>query len=144
VKPSKIFLTHAHPDHAWGLDLLVNEFQCPTWIDAQEPRPGGTRDFQFVKDGETIALGELNVQVLATPGHTPGGVSYRINQTILSGDTIFAGSMGRANSSWQDLYRSITQTLFSFSDDTALHPGHGPATTIGEEKRHNPFFCGKS
>ena len=45
---------------------------------------------------------------------------------------------------WQDLYRSITQTLFSFSDDTALHPGHGPATTIGEEKQHNPFFCGKS
>ena len=143
VKPSKIFLTHAHPDHAWGLDLLVKEFQCPTWIDSQEPRPDGTDDFQFVKDGETIALGKLNVQAMATPGHTPGGVSYQINQTILSGDTIFAGSMGRANSSWPDLYRSITQTLFSFSDDTALHPGHGPATTVGQEKRHNPFFCGK-
>ena len=143
VKPSKIFLTHAHPDHAWGLDLLVKEFQCPTWIDAQEPRPTGTDDFNFVKDGETIALGELKVQVIATPGHTAGGVSYKINQTILSGDTLFAGSMGRANSSWQDLYRSITQTLFSFSDDTALHPGHGPATTVGEEKQHNPFFCGK-
>lgn len=144
VKPSKILLTHAHPDHAWGLDLLVNEFQCPTWIDAQEPRPGGTDDFQFVEDGETIALGELKVQVIATPGHTAGGVSYKVNKTILSGDTIFAGSMGRANSSWQDLYRSITETLFSFSDDTALHPGHGPATTVGEEKRHNPFFCGQS
>ncbi len=144
VKPSKIFLTHAHPDHAWGLDLLVKEFQCPTWIDAQEPKPGGTDDFQFVKDGETIALGQLTVQAIATPGHTPGGVSYKINKTVLSGDTIFAGSMGRANSSWPDLYRSITQTLFSFPDDTALHPGHGPATTVGEEKRHNPFFCGKS
>ena len=143
VKPSKIFLTHAHPDHAWGLDLLVKEFKCSTWIDAREPRPEGTDDFQFVKGGETIALGELNVQAIATPGHTPGGVSYQINKTILSGDTIFAGSMGRANSSWQDLYRSITQTLFCFSDDTALHPGHGPATTVGEEKRYNPFFCGK-
>jgi len=143
VRPSKIFLTHAHPDHAWGLDLLVKEFKCSTWIDAREPRPEGTDDFQFVKGGETIALGELNVQAIATPGHTPGGVSYQINKTILSGDTIFAGSMGRANSSWQDLYRSITQTLFCFSDDTALHPGHGPATTIGEEKRYNPFFCGK-
>ena len=144
VKPSKIFLTHAHPDHAWGLDLLVKEFQCPTWIDAQEPRPEGTDDFQFVRDGETIALGGLNVQVIATPGHTPGGVSYKINKTILSGDTIFAGSMGRANSSWPDLYRSITKSLLSFPDDTALHPGHGPATTVGQEKRHNPFFCGKS
>jgi len=143
VKPSKIFLTHAHPDHAWGLDLLVKEFQCPTWIDAQEPRPAGTDDFQYVTDGETIALGSLNVQVIATPGHTPGGVSYKVNNTILSGDTLFAGSMGRANSSWPDLYRSITQTLFSFPDDTVLHPGHGPATTVGEEKQHNPFFCGK-
>ena len=144
VRPSKIFLTHAHPDHAWGLDILVKEFQCPTWIDAQEPKPGGTDDFQFVKEGETIALGELEVQVLATPGHTPGGISYKVNKTVLSGDTIFAGSMGRANSSWSDLYRSITETLFSFPDDTVLHPGHGPATTVGEEKRHNPFFCSKS
>jgi hydroxyacylglutathione hydrolase len=144
VKPSKIFLTHAHPDHAWGLDLLVKEFQCPTWIDAREPRPGGTQDIHFVKDGEIIELGELKVQAIATPGHTPGGVSYKVNKTVLSGDTIFAGSMGRANSSWQDLYHSITQTLFSFSDDTALHPGHGPATTVGQEKQHNPFFCGQS
>ena len=144
VRPSKILLTHSHPDHAWGLDLLVQEYQCPTWIDAQEPKPGGTDDFRFVEEGELIELGELKVQAIATPGHTPGGVSYKVNKTILSGDTIFAGSMGRANSSWQDLYRSITQTLFSFADDTALHPGHGPATTVGEEKRHNPFFCSKT
>jgi glyoxylase-like metal-dependent hydrolase (beta-lactamase superfamily II) len=144
VKPSKILLTHAHPDHAWGLDLLVKEFQCPTWIDEREPRPAGTRDFQFVSDGQVIELGTLKVQVLSTPGHTPGGVSYQVNRIILSGDTIFAGSMGRANSSWPDLYRSIAETLFSFPDETALHPGHGPATTVGEEKRHNPFFCGKS
>lgn len=144
VIPSKILLTHAHPDHAWGLDLLVQEFRCPTWIDEREPRPGGTEDFHFVKDGEVINLGELKVQAIATPGHTPGGVSYKVNRTVLSGDTIFAGSMGRANSSWQDLYHSITHTLFSFSDDTILRPGHGPATTVGEEKQHNPFFCGKS
>ncbi len=144
VKPSKILLTHAHPDHAWGLDLLVREFQCPTWIDEREPRPGGTRDFQFVKDGDTLELGRLKVQALSTPGHTPGGVSYKVNHAILSGDTLFAGSMGRANSSWPDLYRSITRTLFAFPDETALHPGHGPATTVGEEKRHNPFFCGRS
>ncbi len=144
VKPSKILLTHAHPDHAWGLDQLVREFQCPTWIDPREPRPGGTRDFEFVTDGEVIELGTLKVRALSTPGHTPGGVSYQVNRVILSGDTIFAGSMGRANASWPDLYRSITETLFSFPDDTALHPGHGPATTVGEEKRHNPFFCGNS
>ena len=141
--PEKILLTHAHPDHAWGLDQLVGEFQCPTWIDERENRPAGTRDFKFVEDGEILNLGKLKVEALSTPGHTAGGVSYKINQTIFSGDTIFAGSMGRANSSWSDLYRSITQRLFSFQDDTALLPGHGPATTVGQEKRHNPFFCGR-
>lgn len=144
VTPSKIFLTHAHPDHAWGLDMLVKEFQCPTWIDAREPKPAGLGEVHWVRDGETIALGRLQVQAVATPGHTPGGVSYKVKQAIFSGDTIFAGSMGRANASWTDLYRSITRTLFAFPDETALHPGHGPATTVGEEKRHNPFFCGKS
>ena len=141
VRPSKIFLTHAHPDHAWGLDALVKEFQCATWLDEKEPQPGGVGEIHAVRDGETIPLGQLQVQAIATPGHTPGGISYQVNRVILSGDTIFAGSMGRANSSWQDLHRSITETLFSFPDDTALHPGHGPATTVGEEKRHNPFFC---
>lgn len=141
LNPSKILLTHAHPDHASGLDQLVKEFQCPTWIDAREPKPGGMGEVHWVRDGEIIPLGRLQVQAVATPGHTPGGVSYKVRQAVFSGDTIFAGSMGRANSSWQDLYRSITETLFSLPDDTALHPGHGPATTVGEEKRHNPFFC---
>ncbi|NIQ01808.1 MAG: MBL fold metallo-hydrolase [Nitrospinaceae bacterium] len=144
VKPDKILLTHAHPDHAWGLDQLVREFGCPTWIDDKEPRPAGLGEVHEVRDRQEIPVGRLQVQAVATPGHTPGGVSYKVNRIILSGDTIFAGSMGRANSSWKDLYRSITETLFSFPDDTALHPGHGPATTVGEEKRHNPFFCGKS
>ncbi len=140
LQPEKILLTHAHLDHAGGLELLDKTYNCPTWIDKKEPRPSGSRDFRFLKDGESIKLGQLNIEVLFTPGHTSGGVSYKIHDTVFSGDSIFAGSMGRANSSWSELYDSITQRLLTLPDHMRLFPGHGPATTVGEEKRHNPFF----
>ena len=140
IKPEKILLTHAHFDHAGGLELLDKTYNCPAWIDKKEPRPSGSRDLRLLKDGETISLGNLNIEVLFTPGHTSGGVSYKIHDSVFYGDAIFAGSMGRANSSWSELYNSITQRLLTLPDHTRLLPGHGPATTVGEEKRHNPFF----
>ena len=141
IRPEKILLTHAHHDHAGGLELLDKIYSCPTWIDEKEPRPSGSRDLRLLKDGEIIKLGHLRIEVFFTPGHTAGGVSYKINDAVFSGDTLFAGSMGRANSSWSDLYNSITQKLLTLPDATRLFPGHGPATTVGEEKRNNPFFC---
>ncbi|QPJ66315.1 MAG: MBL fold metallo-hydrolase [Candidatus Nitrohelix vancouverensis] len=144
VKPSMILLTHAHPDHAGGLGELTKAFECPTYIDHKEPKPKGSSDFKIVKDGDEIRLGNLRIQCIETPGHTTGGVSYLINQTLLSGDVIFAGSMGRANSSWQDLFNSITQKVLRLPDATGLHPGHGPATTVAQEKEHNPFFKGRA
>jgi len=143
VRPSKILLTHSHPDHAGGLGVLDREYDCPTWIDKKEPRPAGSRDLRTVGDGETLPLGNLEIKILATPGHTPGGVSYQVGESIFSGDCIFAGSMGRANASWPGLFQSITTRLLTFPDHYRLFPGHGPATTVGEEKRHNPFFYGK-
>lgn len=144
LKPSRILLTHAHPDHAGGLDKLDRAFGCPAFIHDKELKPRGSRDLRFVNDGDVLEVGQLRVDVLFTPGHTAGGVSYKIHDTILSGDCIFAGSMGRANASWPGLFASITQRLLALPDATRLHPGHGPATTVGEEKRHNPFFCGKT
>jgi hydroxyacylglutathione hydrolase len=143
VKPCMVLLTHAHPDHAGGLGKLDKEFSCPTWIDAKEPKPPESRDLHFLEDGHQISLGEQNIEVLATPGHTPGGISFRIGDSVLSGDAIFAGSMGRANASWSGLFNSITQRLLVLPDNIRLYPGHGPATTVGEEKKHNPFFFGK-
>ncbi len=143
VVPNMILLTHCHPDHAGGQDILDREFNCPTYVDAKEQRPPSDRDLIYVNDDEVINLGTLSIHVMSTPGHTAGGVTYRINKTLLSGDVIFAGSMGRANSSWQNLYDSITKRLFPLPSETVVHPGHGPSTTVGEEKQHNPFFAGK-
>ena len=138
-----ILLTHAHPDHAGGLGELSSAFDCPTYIDHKEPRPRGSNNFKVVKDGDELQLGKLRIRCIETPGHTTGGVSYLINQTLISGDVIFAGSMGRANSSWSDLFNSITEKVLRLPDNIGIYPGHGPATTVGQEKNHNPFFIGR-
>lgn len=143
VRPNRVLLTHAHPDHAGGLGELSKAFDCPTYIDHKEPKPRGSDNFKIVKEGDELPLGNLRIKCIETPGHTVGGVSYLINQTLLSGDVIFAGSMGRANSSWVDLFNSIAQKVLKLPDKTGIHPGHGPATTVGQEKKHNPFFIGR-
>ena len=140
VCPNKILLTHAHPDHAGGLGELSKTFDCPTYIDHKEPKPKGSDDFKIVKEGDELTLGKLRIKCIETPGHTVGGVSYLINKSLLSGDVIFAGSMGRANSSWKELFNSITQKVLRLPDDTGIFPGHGPSTTVRQEKEHNPFF----
>ncbi len=143
VRPSMILLTHAHPDHANGLGELSDAFDCPTYIDHNEPRPKGSDNFKILMDEDEIELGKLRIQCIETPGHTTGGISYLINQTLLSGDVIFAGSMGRANSSWSELFNSVTQKVLRLPNETGIQPGHGPATTVGQEKEHNPFFKGR-
>ena len=144
VKPEMILLTHTHPDHAGGLSQLDKAFGCPTWVDKIEPRPSGSRDLRTIGGGDSIILGKLKIETISTRGHTSGGISFKINQSVISGDAIFAGSMGRANSSWEELFDSITKNLLTLPDNTRLYPGHGPATTVGEEKMHNPFFYEKS
>lgn len=93
-------------------------------------------------EGQRIPLGEETLEVLFTPGHAPGHVTFRHGGTLWSGDVLFAGSVGRTDlpgGSWETLERSIRERLFPLGDDLRVLPGHGPATTIGEERRHNPF-----
>lgn len=160
-KPHGVILTHAHVDHIAGLGDLRRRFpKIPVWIhEAEElwltnpmlnlsamsglPTTGPTPD-RLLRDGDVIDLGGTSWHVLHTPGHSPGGITlhHRASATAFVGDALFAGSIGRTDfpgSDFDTLATAIRQRLYTLPDDTRILPGHGPATTIGEEKRSNPF-----
>ena len=142
-------LTHGHADHAGGLDEILSEWSVPVYL--------GNGDFPLLPwnpaqeklilphNEQKISVGELTVNCLATPGHTPGGFCFQVRigsqELCFVGDTLFAGSIGRSNpfSLYPDHLRSVRECVLRLSDDTVLLPGHGPATTVKEEKMYNPF-----
>ena len=163
-----ILLTHAHVDHVTGVaaarralggvpiylhrdDLFLYERAVETGrlfgLDVEAPPPVDL----FYSPGQVIAFGDYEVRPHHTPGHCPGGVCLQIGKKgeeatqLFVGDTLFAGSIGRTDLPGGDhatLIRSIRTVLFAFGDDAAVHPGHGPSTTIGIERRTNPFLVG--
>lgn len=135
-----ILLTHAHGDHANGLPEIQQAFEAPTYIHQHEPKPKSATPLQLVEHGDEIQVGALQVLVLDTPGHTPGGCAFYTRNTVIVGDAIFAGSVGNASVSYEGLLSSVRQNVLTLPDQTYLFPGHGPATTVAEEKAHNPFF----
>ena len=95
-----------------------------------------------LSDGQRLPIGDGGIEVLHTPGHSPGHVTFVAGEDMWSGDVLFAGSVGRTDltgGSWNDLVRSIRDRLFPLGDQLRVHPGHGPATTIGHERLNNPF-----
>ena len=142
-------LTHGHADHAGGLDKILAEWPVPVYLGNGDydllPWKPDLASLKIPADHQMIALGELTVECLATPGHTPGGFCYlttRKGQSLcFVGDTLFAGSVGRSNpfSLYPQHLQSVRQTLLHLSKETVLFPGHGPSTTVVEEQTHNPF-----
>ncbi len=153
--------THAHFDHILGTSKVVAATGAEVLLHVAdrllyENLPAQGRAFGFfapppppvtrwLLGGETLALGQLAVQVLHTPGHTPGSVGFYFpspGPLLLAGDTLFADSVGRTDlpgGSFADLERSIRERLYVLSGETRVVPGHGPATTIAHEREHNPF-----
>ena len=140
VNPAAILLTHAHSDHADGLPKIQTATGCETYIHTNEPKPRSETRLREMAHGDTLTVGELAVTVVNTPGHTPGGCSFIAENVAFVGDAIFAGSVGGPNISLQDEIDSVRDSLLSLPDAVRLFPGHGPSTTVGEEKAHNPFF----
>ncbi len=164
LKLSKIINTHGHVDHIGGNRKLKEESQAELIIHTADASmltssgrnlsllsgfaiTGPAAD-RTVKEGDQIKVGNtVTLDVLETPGHTPGGISLKLDVgekvLIFVGDTLFNGSIGRTDfpgGSYRQLIESIQQKLMVLPDDTEVYPGHGPGTTVGFEKAHNPFL----
>jgi glyoxylase-like metal-dependent hydrolase (beta-lactamase superfamily II)/DNA-binding XRE family transcriptional regulator len=138
-----ILLTHAHPDHVADLPALREETGADVFTPAREPVPGA----EPIGEGKTFRLGDLQIDTRLTWGHSPGGITYVVTglarPIAIVGDSLFAGSMGGGNVSYRDALQNNLEKILTLPDETIICPGHGPMTTVGEEKQHNPFFVGK-
>jgi glyoxylase-like metal-dependent hydrolase (beta-lactamase superfamily II) len=159
LTPKLIINTHAHFDHVGGVKTLQDHFRIDFLLHKDDlflieslneqatsfglgsmPRPEVNK---FVNNEDKVSFGQKVVKVIHTPGHTPGGVCYYVDNNIFVGDTMFAGSIGRTDfpgGSYETLIKSIKERLFPLGDSVTVYPGHGPSTTIGNEKSHNPFL----
>jgi hydroxyacylglutathione hydrolase len=139
-----ILLTHAHPDHVADLPRLREETGADVFTPAREPVPGA----ESVEEGKKFRLGNLQIDTRLTCGHSPGGITYVVTgfarPIAIVGDSLFAGSMGGGNVSYRDALKNNLEKILTLSDQTIVCPGHGPMTTVGEEKEHNPFFARKT
>ncbi|MGI5823667.1 MAG: MBL fold metallo-hydrolase, partial [Dethiobacteria bacterium] len=158
LKVRYVVNTHAHIDHiganeevrqAFRVPLLAHKADLPRYhspqagialfMDKVEVEPPD----DFIQEGDSLQVGTLQVKVLETPGHSPGGITLDINGVLFAGDTLFAGSIGRTDfpgGSFPVLIQSIKDKILSYPDDTKVFPGHGPPTTVGDERRYNPFL----
>jgi hydroxyacylglutathione hydrolase len=138
-----ILLTHAHPDHIADLARLMKATGAPVYISDREAAPGAAP----IGQGKKFEVGKMKIESLLTWGHSRGGMTYFVtglSQPIaIVGDSIFAGSMGGGNVSYKDAVQNNLQKILKLPDETIICPGHGPLTTVGEEKEHNPFFAGQ-
>ena len=159
-RPVAAFATHGHYDHIGaaaqfcgddlpffihGADVLALT-DAQAWggtVRGQPPVP--VKDVRTLTDGDVLTFAGFEIEVVHTPGHTPGSVCFRTDATLLSGDLVFAGAIGRSdfpNSSPADMERSLDRFL-ELPDRTDVLPGHGPRTTVEREREHNPFLQGR-
>jgi len=143
-----IINTHGHFDHSadnkrlkevTGAQLLIHRADAPMILHQSISPPPD----RYLGEGDIITFGDISLKVLHTPGHSPGGISLVTDKIVFVGDTLFAGSIGRTDfpgGDYEGLLRNVRKKIFTLGDDVVVYPGHGPKTTVGRERKTNPFF----
>ena len=158
---SAIVNTHAHVDHICGVQRVREVREVPIYLHKEDEFLYQNLEEQagwfglecsaappvdrYLEEGHSLQVGELTFQVYHTPGHSPGSVSLEVGEHVFCGDVIFAGSIGRTDlpgGSMETLLATIREKILPLGDEKVLHPGHGPDTRVGEERRSNPFLVG--
>ncbi|MBI5407318.1 MAG: MBL fold metallo-hydrolase [Nitrospirae bacterium] len=146
VRLKYLFLTHCHTDHTGGLEGIFKATEAGIGIPEGEASIGFGKEIPrgvfYVKDDSEFSLGQKKIRSVVIAGHTQGSTCYMTRNYCFSGDTLFAGSVGRAYSpeAYRDLLHSLQTRILALNEGVYIFPGHGPVTTVGEEIRHNPFF----
>jgi hydroxyacylglutathione hydrolase len=161
LTPKGLLNTHCHLDHVFGNQLIADTFNLPAIFHKNEqvvldrlaeastkwgiPCDSYIGAIQYIENGDTLSLGEEKFSILLTPGHSPGSVCFyhKEQSIIIGGDLIFKDGVGRTDlpgSNPNDLIKSIQDVILPLPENITIYSGHGPATTIGREKRHNPYL----
>ncbi len=161
LTPKLLLNTHAHIDHVLGNSFVKNKYNVPYYLHRSDltvlqsladvarmygiPASPSPNPDVFMEDGQSLLVGKYSFDILFVPGHSPGSVAFynTKNQVLISGDVLFNESIGRTDLPGGDYYtlmNSIQNKILALTDDTKVYSGHGPATNIGHERRHNPFI----
>ncbi len=161
LQPAAILLTHGHADHIAAVEPLKDKYGIKLYIgkgdesllESPSANVSALMGFDItcppadkvLTDKDVLKIGGIELTVIATPGHSRGGVCYFVQNKLFCGDTLFNGSIGRTDlpgGDYQQLIDSINKNILSLPDEIICYPGHGPSTTVGEERRNNPFLSG--
>ena len=147
-----ILLTHGHFDHVGAVEYIADKFNVPFYISKEDEEWISKDNYVFgnlrkadgyLSEGDSLKIGNKDVKVIRTPGHTPGGLCFLVGKDLFTGDTLFRGSVGRTDfpgGNSADLISSIKEKLVPLEDDIRVYPGHGDSSTIGFEKEINPYL----